>query len=54
VAPFGRLKVGVALPLELLVMAAPEGPQSNSKKAATPVIIPVVSRVSVKQVEVMT
>jgi len=47
------VNVGVDVPPELLVMAAAVGPQLNSMLSGKPVIIPVVSRVSVVQVEVM-
>jgi hypothetical protein len=48
------VKVGVDTPPELLVKAAVVGPQLNSRVAGTPVIIPVVSKVSVVQVEAVT
>ena len=48
------MKVGVEEPPELLVIAAVVGPQLNSMVAGAPVIIPVVSRVSVVHVEEMT
>ena len=48
------MKVGVDVPPELLVIAAAVGPQLNSMLSATPVIIPVVSSISVVHVEEMT
>src|SRR5438445_545069 len=53
VAPAGSVNVGVDVPPELLVMAGVVRPQLNSMLSGRPVIIPVVSRVSVVQVEVM-
>ena len=53
VAPAGSVNVGVDVPPELLVMAAVVRPQLNSMLSGRPVIIPVVSRVRVVQVEVI-
>jgi hypothetical protein len=48
------VKVGVATPPELLVIAATVRPQLNSMLAGRPVIIPPVSRVNAVHVEAMT
>ena len=54
VACAGRTKVGVDGPAEPLVIAAAVGPQLNSMLSGTPVIIPIVSRVSVAHADEMT